>query len=92
MQTIVPTDAEGNLDLGFSGVKVTLETPTPPQSAVPFIVSMSTEQHQRLDQFRFKKGSQQDICKRIYDKTKKDGDKIIALVLSTDMKAIKRGH
>jgi len=35
MQTVVPTDSDGDLDLSFKGMTATIEAGAPPQSALP---------------------------------------------------------
>lgn len=96
MQTVVPTDTDGDLDLTFPGMKMELVTSGPPQSALPTVISMSAEQHERLGQLRFMKGDHQEMCKRIHERVKKVDGRVQALVLSTDIviikDAIKRGY
>ena len=56
MQTIVPTGPDGDPDLQFAGTKAAMVPFGPPQSASPTIISMSTEQYERLGQLKFMKG------------------------------------
>jgi hypothetical protein len=88
IETVVPADADGNLDLSFTGTKVEMLPFGPPQSALPTVISMSPEQHERLRQLRFMKGDHQDMCRRIYERVKTKDGQVHALVLSTDMALI----
>lgn len=88
MQTVVPTHSDGDLDLSFTGMKIELVPPGPPQSALPTVISMSDEQYERLGQLSYTKGDHQEMLKRIYQRVEKDGDRVHALVLSTDMVTI----
>ena len=89
MQTIVPMDKDGDLDLRFSGTQAKVVPFGPPQSARPSVISMTPEQHERLGKLCFMKGDQQDMCRRIYEKVKTKDNQVHALVLSTDMALIK---
>jgi hypothetical protein len=89
IQAVVPTGADGDLDLSFKGIKVELRPFGPPQSALPSVISMTPEQYERLGQLRFVKGDHQEMCQRIYARVKTQGGRVRALVLSTDMALIK---
>ncbi len=89
MKTVVPAGADGDLDLSFKGMKMELVPFGPPQSALPTVISMSPEQHKRLGKLRFVKGDHQEMCGRICERVKTKGDRVHALVLSTDMTLIK---
>jgi hypothetical protein len=89
MQTVVPADADGDLDLSFQGTKMGMVPFGPPQSALPTVISMSPEQYERLGRLRFLKGDHQEMCQRIYEKVKTENGRVQALVLSTDMELIK---
>ena len=95
IRAFVPAGADGDLDLSSKGVKAELVPFGPPQSALPSVISMTPEQHERLGQVRFMKGDHQEMCERIYNRVKKQGGRVHALVLSTDMAliedAVKRG-
>lgn len=88
MQTVVPAGADGDLDLSFKGTKVEMVPSGPPQSALPTVISMSPEQHERLKQLRFMKGNHQEMCERIYERAEPEDGQVRALVLSTDMALI----
>ena len=77
------------LDLSSGGPKVELVPFGPPQSALPSVISMTSEQNERLRQVTFMKGDHQEMCRRIYDRVKKEDGRTYALVLSTDMALIK---
>jgi hypothetical protein len=89
IRTIVPSDADGDLDLSFKGMNMEMEPFGPPQSSLPTVVRMSPEQHERLEQLRFTKGDHQEMCQRICARVKRDNDQVHALVLATDMSLIK---
>jgi len=95
METVVPAGADGDLDLNFKGMKMVMEPFGPPQSALPTVISMTPEQHERLGKLRFMKGDYQEMCRRIYERVKIKDGRVNALVLSTDMAlvkdAVKRG-
>lgn len=90
MQTVVPKDAEGNLDLSFSGMKMTMDTDGPPQSALPSYMVMSDDQYARLGKLRYEKGDHQEMCRRIFERVqgKKDG-RVACIVLATDLARIR---
>lgn len=89
VQTIVPKDADGNFDLSFTGMKVTMETFGPPQSARPTVIVMTLDQYKRLEKLAFQKGDRQEMCRRIRDRMKEGPEgKVACLVLSTDMAQI----
>lgn len=96
IQTIVPADADGDLDLSFKGMKVEVVVPGPPQSALPTIAKVSQEQYQRLRELAFTHGDHQEMCRRICEDTKTKDDQIYVRVLSTDVatinEALKRGE
>jgi len=48
MQTVVPADADGDLGLRFKESQVEMVPFGPPQSALPTVISMSPEQHERV--------------------------------------------
>jgi hypothetical protein len=89
IQTIVAQDAEGNLDLSFSGTKLEMVTNGPPQSGLPSLVVMSDDQYARLAKLRYQSGDHQDMCRRIFESVngKKDG-RVRCIVLATDLARI----
>lgn len=89
LQTVVPADSDGDLNLSFNGTKMAMEPFGPPQSALPSVISMSPEQHKRLGQLRSMKGDHQEMCQRIYERVKKENGGVHALVLATDIGLIK---
>jgi hypothetical protein len=96
LKTVVPVDAEGELDLSLTGTKITMIIDSPPQSARPFFVGMTLDQHERLGRLRYESGDHKEMCQRIYRRAEVSGEQVVALVLSTDMKRIldtvKRGE
>lgn len=91
IQTIVPKDAEGNLDLSFSGTKMEMVTNGPPQSAMPSLMAMTDDQYASLTKLSYEKGEHQDMCRRIIERVegKKDG-RVACIVLATDLARIKK--
>jgi hypothetical protein len=89
MQTVVPVDADGDLDLSFKGMKMGMVPFGPPQSELPTVISMTPEQHERLRRLRFIQGDHQEMCRRIYETAETNDGRVHALVLSTDMALIK---
>jgi hypothetical protein len=89
MQTVVLVGADGDLDLSFKGTKMEMVPFGPPQSALPTVISMTPEEHERLERLRFMKGDHQEMCRRIYENAKTKDGRVHALVLSTDMALIK---
>ena len=89
IQTVVPAGADGDLDLSSEGITAKMVPFGPPQSARPSVISMIPEQHKRLGQVSSMKGDHQEMCRRIYDRVKKEDGRVYALVLSTDMALIK---
>ena len=89
MQTVVPREADGNFDLSFTGMRMTMESFGPPQSALPTVIVMTTDQYKRLETLAFQKNDQQTMCRRIRDHMKPGAEgKVACLVLSTDMARI----
>jgi hypothetical protein len=89
LQTIVPIDSHGDLDLRFPGMTTQMVPFGPPQSATPSVFRLTPEQHERLAKLRWAKGDQQPMCQRIYDRTQEKGNDIFVLVLATDVATIK---
>ena len=91
MQTVVPKDSDGNLDLTFEGTKMEVVTDGPAQSALPGGIIMTEEQHARLGKLAYQAGDHQEMCRRIYEHVhgKKDG-RVASVVLSTDLARIKQ--
>ncbi|TAM48410.1 MAG: hypothetical protein EPN55_00175 [Gammaproteobacteria bacterium] len=89
LSTVVPITKDGELDdSAFSGLKISMETGRPPQSAKPTGVLISLDQHKRLGQLAYEKGDHQELCKRVYDNARSHGEKVIAVIFSTDLKRI----
>ena len=89
LSTVVPITKDGELDdSAFSGLKISMETGRPPQSAKPTGVLISPDQYKRLGQFAYEKGDHQELCKRVYDNVRSHGEKVIAVIFSTDLKRI----
>ena len=90
LQTVVPKGKDGELDLDrFASPKVFMATDGPPQSGRPSIIVMTTEQHKQLTAISRKPGDHQEMCERVCKKVKVHDGKIVAMVLSTDMTAIR---
>jgi hypothetical protein len=95
IQTVVPRDADGDLDLNFKGTTSSIVPFGPPQSARPFMIRMSMEQQKRLARLGYAKGDQSEMCLRVYQKSQEKDGHVYAVVLATDMaliqEAVKRG-
>lgn len=91
LETIVQKNADGDLDLDFKGMDVHLEPFGPPQSARPTVLKLTQDQFEQLTQLVFTKGDHQEMCRRIYDKTKPVSGGIACMVLSTDLAIINQG-
>lgn len=91
IQTIVPKDADGNLDLTFSGTTMKMVTNGPPQSALPSLMVMTDDEYARLVKLSYQKGDHQEMCRRIVEQVegKKDG-RVGCIVLATDLALIKK--
>lgn len=89
IQTVVPQTDDGDLDLRFSGTTMKMQADGPPQSGRPTVIGMSPEQHERIVKLSYAESDDQDMLRRIAGKSRQQGDRIIALVLSTDMAAIR---
>jgi hypothetical protein len=89
LQTVVQTDANGDLDLNFKGTTATVVPFGPPQSARPFVIRMNVEQYKQLGRLAYAKGDQVEMCLRVHQKTQEKDGQIYARVLATDMALIK---
>lgn len=88
VQTVVPIDKDGHLDLEFNGVTVEMQPSGPPQSALPFEVKMTREQFDRLLRFSYRKCEHREMLARISGRVQERDGHIFALVLATDMSLI----
>lgn len=89
LNTVVPITADGELDdSAFTGLKISMETGRPPQSGLPKGVLLSPDQYKRLRLLACEKGDHQELCKRVYDNVRTNGEKVIAVIFSTDLKRI----
>ncbi|WP_291985660.1 methylamine utilization protein MauJ [Candidatus Accumulibacter sp. ACC007] len=89
VKTVVPTNADGDLELNRLGVKVDMVPFGPPQSARPTIISMSEPQYELLRRLTAEAGDHQEMCRRITQQIEAIDGRIHAMVLSTDMAVIK---
>jgi len=89
IQTVIPVDNDGEFDLSFTGTQFKMNTDSPPQSALPYLIDITLEQHKRLDRISHEKGEHQEMCQRICRNTEVQGKQVVAGVLSTDMKWIR---
>lgn len=97
VSTVVPMGDDGELDLDrFNGLKVTTVTDGPPQSGRPSTIAMTPDQHKQLGLLTRETGDHQALCKRVHERAQKSDEKVVAIVLSTDMArirdALKRGE
>lgn len=63
IQTIVPVDAEGNFDLNFTGMTMTVMPFGPPQSPLPSVVRLSIDQSDRLRTLSYREGPQKEMLR-----------------------------
>lgn len=89
MQMPAPRFQDGDFDLRFSGVKAEMLQSGPPQSAQATLIVVSIEQHEKLSRLRFKAGEHQVIFQRIFDRSRKVGEAVHAVVLATDVDKVK---
>lgn len=89
MQTVVPMLPDGDFNLRFAGTTAEIVPNGPPQSALPSVIGMTLAQHDRLARLAMTKGEHQAMCRRIHEKSRIRGEEVRALVLSTDMEAIR---
>lgn len=89
IQTIVPQSADGNLDMSFTGMTAKMESDGPPQSALPSVIHMTADQHERLMRLGYGAGDQKDMCRRVANKYEKQGESVATLVLATDLTVIR---
>jgi len=98
LQTIVPAQSDGDLDLDVSLRGITAEVVAfgPPQSALPTRVNLNAAQMERLTRLAYALGDQQTMCRRVFDATETHGGTRYNVILSTDMRqiesALKRGE
>lgn len=90
VQTFVPVDSQGNLDLNFEGMSMTIKPSGPPQSARPSQLIMTHEQYGRLGKLSDAKGDHQEMLSRIHHRIRENKGNIHALVLATDMSTIQQ--
>ena len=90
IQTVVPVDADGHFDLNFTGMVMEMKPFGPPQSALPSVVRMTSEQFDHFRKLSYQKGDQHEMLERIRQNVREQDDQICALVISTDMAEIRR--
>lgn len=88
IQTVVPVDADGHFDLNFTGMVMEMKPFGPPQSALPSVVRMTSEQVEHLRKLSYRKGDQREMLERIRQNVWEQDGHIHALVISTDMAEI----
>jgi hypothetical protein len=89
VQTIVPSDADGNLDLGFPGFHIAQHSEDPPQSALPGGIFMTPDQYQRLKMLCREPNPEAKLVSRICRQTFQDKGRIVVVILSTDLERVK---
>lgn len=97
VQTVAQKDATGEISMGgITGLTFQVVTDGPPQSALRSVIEMTHEQFEQLRKLSHEKGDQQEMCKRVYQRAHHLEDKVLSLVLATDMarieEAIKRAE
>ncbi len=61
LQTVVPTDTDGDLDLDFKGTTATVVPFSPPQSARPFMIRMTADQYKQLGKLGYGTGDHSEM-------------------------------
>ena len=89
METIVPVGADGDLDLDFKGITARVEPFGPPQSALPSVLKLTSDQFERLTRLAFTKSENQEMFRRIYDRTQAADNDVLCQVLATDLAVVK---
>lgn len=96
IQTVVQVDADDHFDLNFPGMVVEMKPFGPPQSALPSVVRMTSEQCDKLRKLSYQNGDQKEMLERIRKNLREQGEQTYALIISTDMavisKAIDKGE
>ncbi len=75
-------------DSAFQGLKISMETGRPPQSALPSGVVVSTAQYEKLVQLAHQNGDGKELCERIYRHVQQHGEQLVAVIFATDLKRI----
>lgn len=84
----IPLDANGDLDLSFKGIQVSLKASAPPQSEAPMLVTMNLDQYDALGKLCNSSANDPEVCRRIRNYCQIIDDKVHTLILSTDYKLI----
>lgn len=88
IQTIVPVDQDGEFNLDFTGMTVSLSSNVPPQSARSFFFFITKEQLNLLGKLRYQNGSDRDLINRIWSSAQIQGEGVAIEIVSTDMPVI----
>ena len=89
IETIVPVGADGDLDLDFKGTTAQMEPFGPPQSALPSVLKLTSDQFEHLTRLAFAKSENQEMFRRMYDRTQAAGNDVLCQVLATDLAIVK---
>ena len=92
IQTVVPQDENGDLDLSFPGLTIETTMNTAPQSAVPVGVFVNLTQFNQLKQIADDDGSDNvDFVRRLFRQVGQHPDgRIVLMVLSSDLPRLKQ--
>ena len=88
VQTTVPVDKDGEFNLDFTGMTVSLSSNVPPQSAKSFFFLITKEQLNFLGKLRYQNGSGRDLVNRIWSGVQIQDETIAIEIVSTDMPVI----
>jgi len=88
IQTPVPKGTDGELDLSFKGLQISIERDAKPQSAQPFVVLFNEDEYQKILGLSYIKSDNQQVCYRLIHGSRKYGDFNVGPILATDIDAI----
>jgi hypothetical protein len=90
VQTVVPEGPDGVFDLNFAGMTVQIVQSGPPQSASPTVLKMTKAQYEQLVRHSYEKSDHKEMLSRICERMKSRDERVLLLVLATDMQIIRR--
>jgi len=90
IQTIVPNREDGDLEVAFDGLTVSLIPDTPPQSALPSVFLVTEDQCELLRSLAYKSSDHQDLIRRLVNQNEKTSDgRWVLAVMSTNLPTLK---
>lgn len=85
IQTPVPKGTDGELDLSFKGLQISIERDAKPQSAQPFVVLFTEDEYQKILGLSYSKSDNQQICYRLIHGSRKYENFNVGTILATDI-------